>query len=163
MGRNEHFDAGHNNERIANERIKRAAAKEKGEALAEGLLNSLAQSSGFHDAEHMFLTERNKTEEAFAQKYKEGPGKLTIDPDISDGFHYRVSHPSGYYGIHRGANMDIYHPKHGAVDLISYVDYQKHGILSPMKPEEWPSPQQVHQDLHEWVAENGDDYNEHYS
>lgn len=162
MGRNEHFDAGHNNERIANERIKRAAAKERGEALAEKLLNDVAKVAGFHDAEHMFLSERNKTEEQFAKKYSRGPGKLDINEDLADGFHYRVSHPSGYFGVHRGASMDIYHPKHGAVDLVNYVDYQKHGILSPMTSEEWPSPEKVQQDLNEWVTEHGTEYNEHY-
>lgn len=162
MGRNDHFDAGHNNERIANERIKRAAAKEKGEAIAEQLLDGLAQIFDFHDSEHMFLNEKNQTEEAFVQKYSEGPGKLDVNEDIAEGYHYRVSHPSGYYGIHRGASMDIYHPKYGVVDVVDYVDYNKHGMLSPMKPEEWPSPQQVHQDLHEWVAEYGDEYNKHH-
>lgn len=162
MSRNEHFDAGHSNERIANERIKRAAAKERGEAMAEQMLDSVAKISGYHDSEHMFLSEKNRTEEAFAKKYSGGPGKLDINEDLGEGFHYRVSHPSGYFGIHRGASMDIYHPKHGAVDMISYVDYNKHGIFSPMTPEEWPSGETVHRDLHNWVQEHGDEYNEHY-
>ena len=163
MSRNEHFDSGHNNEHIANERIRRAAAKERGEAMAEQILDGFAQTMGFHDSEHMFLAQRNKTEEDFAKKYSSGPGKLDINEDIADGFHYRVSHPSGYFGIHLGSRMDIYHPKAGAVDTISYSDYKKHGILSPMTSEEWPSPQQVQQDLHDWVTENGEEYNEHYN
>lgn len=162
MSRNEHFDSGHNNERIANERIRRAAARERGEAMAEEMLNSIAKMEGFHDAEHMFLSKKNETDEQFARKYASGPGRLDINEDLAEGFHYRVSHPSGYYGIHRGASMDIYHPKGGAVDNVSYLDYSKHGILSPMTPEEWPSPEEVQQDLHNWVTEHGDEYNDHY-
>ena len=162
MSRNEHFDSGHNNERIANERIKRASARERGEALGEQLLEGVARSAGFHDAEHMFLSERNKQEEQFAQKYSKGPGKLDINEDLTEGYHYRVSHPSGYFGIHRGASMDVHHPTAGPVDLISYVDHSKHGILSPITHEEWPSPETVQQDLDAWVAEYGEQYNEHY-
>ena len=162
MGRNEHFDSGHNNERVANERIRRAAAKERGEAMADQILEGIAKIEGFHDSEHMFLNEKNKTEEAFALKYSGGPGKLDINEDLTEGFHYRVSHPSGYYGIHRGTSMDIYHPTAGPVDMISYLDYSKHSMLSPMTPEEWPSPETVHQDLHNWVTEHGNEYNKHY-
>lgn len=149
-------------QRKAAARIKRAVAIERGEAIAESMLDAMAKMDGFQDWEHYSLSKRNQDELIFAEKYAGGPGKLELNPDITDGFHYRVDNPSGYYGIHRGAGMDIYHPREGAVDFISFTDMNKHSLLTPMTPDEWPSPQQVQDELDEWVKTYREDYDRNY-
>jgi predicted ABC-type ATPase/DNA-directed RNA polymerase specialized sigma24 family protein/8-oxo-dGTP pyrophosphatase MutT (NUDIX family)/curved DNA-binding protein CbpA len=149
-------------QRKANARIKRAFAVERGEAMAQEMLDAMARMDGFQDWEHYSLSKKNQDELVFAEKYSGGPGRLELDPDITDGFHYRVENPSGYYGIHRGAGMDIHHPRAGAVDFISFTDMYKHSILTPMTPDEWPSPQQVQDELDGWVKTYREDYDRNY-
>ena len=149
-------------ERKRADNIRRAAAKEKGEALAESMLDSMARMEGFVDWEHYAVSKQNETDLIFAERYAKGPGSLEINPDLTDGFHYRVNNPSGYFGIHKGAGMDIHHSTAGAVDFITYTDPKKHGILTPMTPDEWPSPETVQKDLDNWVKEYREDYDRNY-
>lgn len=142
---------------------KREEREMAGKAFGEHLLDSIAQISGYQDYEHVALEKRNREDEQFIQKYKtDNPahGRLGIvrfDPDY-DTTVYEVTHPSGWKGVLTGMTMDMHHPKHGPVDIITYNDYTRHGLMSPATHEDWPDPAVVHADVDEFVRENGKDY-----
>lgn len=144
---------------------KREESRMAGEAMGAHLLDAMAKSQGFQDYEHAQTTKKNIETEQFVNKYgKDNPnlGKtanLRYDKDYYDDVIYEVSHPSGWKGHHVGMHMDLVHPKHGPVDIIDYNDYSRHGLGSPATHEDWPSAEQVHADLDEFVKERGQDYN----
>lgn len=135
----------------------------QGRALGEHLLDSIAGIEGYQDYEHMQLAKRNHEDELFRQKYEvNNPahgrlGTVRYDPDY-DTTVYEIKHPSGWKGVHTGMTMDLHHPKHGPVDLISYTDYTRHGLMSPATHEDWPDPAVLHADLNEFVNDSGKDY-----
>jgi hypothetical protein len=142
---------------------KREEREMQGRAFGEHLLDAMAQADGYQDYEHHVLEKRNREDELFRQKYEvNNPshgrlGRVRFDPDY-DTTVYEIKHPSGWKGVHTGMMMDLHHPKHGPVDLISYTDYSRHGLLSPATHEDWPDPAVLHADLDEFVKEQGRDY-----
>jgi len=142
---------------------KREQQEAAGRALGEHLLDSIARMEGFHDHEHAVMARQHLEDEQFLKKYQTTnplhghTGSVEYDPDYET-YVYEVKHPSGWKGVHRGMMMDLVHPKHGPVDVISYSDYTRHGILSPPTHEDWPDPYTLHSDLDEFVREQGKDY-----
>lgn len=133
-----------------------------GEAIANHLLDNIAKIMGNQDWEHAKLAERNERDKQFADRYFGGPGTVKWDED-RDTNYLEIKHPSGWVAIHRGANTDVSHVNTPGEshDTWSYSDPSKHGMLSPMQPEEWPSGNKVKQDLDNWVKEHGEEYGEH--
>lgn len=141
----------------------REQSEAAGRALADHFLDALAKMQGFHDYEHAVLTHRRAEDEQFIKKYQTtnpfhgAAGAVKYDPDY-DTHTYEIKHPSGWKGVHRGMMMDLVHPKHGAVDVVNYTDFSRHGIFSPPTHEDWPDPHTLHSDLDEFVREQGQDY-----
>lgn len=132
-----------------------------GKAIANHLLDSVASIMGHQDWEHARLSARNEQDKQFADRYFGGPGTVKWDQD-RDSNYLEIRHPSGWMAIHHGPRTDISHVETPGVvhDTWGYSDPSRHGMFSPMKPEEWPSGEQVRSDLNDWVKEHGAEYEE---
>ena len=142
---------------------KREESEIAGAAFGQHLLDGMAQAEGFQDYEHHVLSKQNRENEQFRQKYEvNNPahgrlGNVRFNSDY-DTTVYEIKHPSGWKGVHMGMMMELHHPKRGAVDLIDYNDYNRHGLGSPATAEDWPDPTVLHTDLNNFVQESGTDY-----
>lgn len=168
MARRDNFDGGHGKPDHFGARFGMSQQEERdisAKAIGDELLDGTARIYGYHDYEHYTAEKDNREDALFEKKYKTNnpehgrTGNVVYDPDIESTV-YEIKHPSGWKAVHRGMITDLYHPKHGCIDLIDWTDAEKHGLGSPATPDEWPSPEAVHTELNGWIDENKDNYSD---